>query len=280
MNGSSTINVDSRRSCTRGRPEPVSDLWRRLRILIAPAVLMILVGVWEALASRAAGPRSLWPPPSAILSSLWTDRDIFIPAAATTLWEATLGFIVGVLLALATGALSLRFTVLSDFAYRTSVILYSVPIITIAPLLAIWFGQDLLPKIIIASLGAFFPITANTLIGLRSTDRTALEMMNVLGASGRQTLQHVRIPYALPLVIASFKIAAPAAIIGAMVAEWSGATQGLGITLIYSMFDYLLPRLWATILVASILSMLAYGTFELASRAAFRWNPSVGREVR
>lgn len=255
-------------------------LTARLKILIVPGCFLVLISIWELLALRAQSPSSLWPPPSVILSSIWNDRDLYIPSAATTLWEAFLGFLVGVVLALLTGALSLRFRALSAFAYRISVLLYAVPVITIAPLLNIWFGVSLLPKVIIASLGAFFPITANTLVGLRSADRLALEMMDVLGASRRQTLRYVRVPYALPLVLASFKIAAPAAIIGAMISEWSGATQGLGIMLIYSMLDYLLPRLWGTLLVASLLSMLAFGLFDVAARVAVPWSSAVQRRVQ
>jgi ABC-type nitrate/sulfonate/bicarbonate transport system permease component len=253
------------------------ELAARLKLLIVPVVFLALVAAWELLTLHPASRFTLWPAPSVILTNIWDERDLFIPAAATTLWEAFLGFVAGVFLALLTGALSLRFRVLSDFAYRTSVVLYAVPVITIAPILDIWFGQTLTPKIIIASLGAFFPVTANTLLGLRSANRTALEMMDVLGASRRQTLQYVRIPFALPLVLASFKIAAPAALIGAMISEWSGATQGLGIMLIYSMFDYLLPRLWGTLLIASLLSVVAYSMFDLAARVMLPWSASMQR---
>jgi ABC-type nitrate/sulfonate/bicarbonate transport system permease component len=239
------------------------NLIRRGRALAAVlAVYAGLLIVWQLITASHYSPLSLWPPPAVILSELWTEQEIFFGAALTTMYEAALGLLLGMLLAFLTGALSLRFRLLSRSVYGLAVLLYALPIIAIAPLLQVWFGQTLWPKVIIAALGAFFPVTVNTLIALRSADPNALELMALLGASRGQTLWLVRLPYAVPLVLASFKLAAPAAVIGAMLAEWSGAVQGLGVLMLFSMFSHLVPRLWATLVLASALSFLSYYAFE------------------
>jgi ABC-type nitrate/sulfonate/bicarbonate transport system permease component len=131
--------------------------------------------------------------------------------------------------------------------------------------------------VIIAILASFFPVLVNTTQALRASDPRALELMAVLGASHVQTLVRVRLPQALPAVFASFRIAAPAAIIGAMLAEWVGAERGLGILLLFSMFSYKVPQIWATLIVASLLSFASYYLFEVLGRILFAWHASARR---
>jgi len=137
-----------------------------------------------------------------------------------------------------------------------------------------WVGVGLWTKVIIAILASFFPVLVNTTQALRTSDPRALELMSVLGASRLQTMVRLRVPEALPALFASFRIAAPAAIIGAMLAEWVGAERGLGILLLFSMFSYKVPQIWATLIVASLLSFASYYLFELLARRLFGWHAS------
>jgi ABC-type nitrate/sulfonate/bicarbonate transport system permease component len=244
---------------------------------ITLAVYAALLGLWELLAVLNDHPGTLWPSPKTVFHTIVDDPRIFWLNAQTTLTEAGLGFAGGVVLAVSFATLSQRFPSLRDNLYRVSLTLYSIPLIALAPVLVSWVGVGLWTKVIIALLASFFPVLVNTTQALRATDRAAVELMSVLGASQLQTLVRVRLPYALPAVLASFKIAAPAAIIGAMLAEWVGAERGLGILLLFSMFSFNLPLLWATLIVATFLSLATYYVFDVLGRRLFPWHASTRR---
>lgn len=244
---------------------------------IALAVYAVLLGLWELLAVLNDHPGTLWPSPKTVLQSIVDDPRIFWLNAGTTLKEAGLGFAGGVVLAISLAVIAQRFSFLRDNLYRLSLTLYSIPLIALAPVLVSWVGVGLWTKVIIAVLASFFPVLVNTTQALRATHAQALELMSVLGASHLQTLVRVRLPYALPAIVASFKIAAPAAIIGAMLAEWVGAERGLGLLLLFSMFSFNVPLLWATLIVSSLLSLASYYLFELIGRLLFPWHASTRR---
>jgi ABC-type nitrate/sulfonate/bicarbonate transport system permease component len=233
-----------------------------------------LLGLWELVARLNQHPGTLWPTPRTVFGTILDNPQVFWQNAEVTLREAGLGFGYGVVLAIVLAVLAQRFPSLRDNLYRLSLTLYSIPLIALAPVLVSWVGPGLWTKVIIALLASFFPVLVNATQALRVTDQKAIELMSVLGASGLQTLLRVRLPYALPAVIASFKIAAPAAIIGAMLAEWVGAERGLGLLVLFSMFSFKVPQLWATLIVASALSLAAYYLFELAGRLLFPWHGS------
>lgn len=237
----------------------------------------VLLGIWELVARLNEGPGSLWPTPRQVFTTIADNPQLFWQNAEVTLEEAGLGFAGGVALAVLLAALSQRFPALRDNLYRLSLTLYSIPLIALAPVLVSWVGPGLWTKVIIALLASFFPVLVNMTQALRQTDQKALELMSVLGASGLQTLVRVRLPFALPALIASFKIAAPAAIIGAMLAEWVGAERGLGLLMLFSMFSFKVAQLWASLIVASALSFAAYYVFEISGRLLFPWHASERR---
>jgi ABC-type nitrate/sulfonate/bicarbonate transport system permease component len=253
-----------------------SGAWRSWAVTVS--IYAIILVLWEVATLRVAKPGTIWPPPTAIASEIVNERSLFLTATVATLLEAALGFLGGLVLAFGLAALSVRFRTLGGYLYRLALGLYGLPIIAIAPLLQIWLGPGISTKVVIALLSSFFPMLVNTLQGLRTADSVALEMMSTLGASTWQTLYRVRLPYALPLTIASFKIAAPSAIVGAMLAEWVGGDQGLGLTMLFAMFSFLVPRVWATLVVASLLSLLAYYGFHLLERRYASWHPALQRQ--
>jgi ABC-type nitrate/sulfonate/bicarbonate transport system permease component len=151
---------------------------------------------------------------------------------------------------------------------------YSLPLIALAPALVLWTGSGLTTKVIIAALAAFFPVLINLTQALRTTNPNALELMRSGGASSWQVFRRVELPYALPVLFAAFTIAAPAAILGAMLAEWVGANSGLGIQLLNSMQSDDVPELYASLAVASLLSLAAWLVFAVAGRWLFPWHAS------
>lgn len=251
---------------------------RRLASPVAFVALYgLLIGLWSLIAYLNRGAGSPFVGPVELLRAVWTQWPVLRPSLGATAQEAALGFAVGAGLAMAASLITVRFVYLGRLIGRFALVLYSLPLIAIAPLLVIWFGAGLLTKVMIAALASFFPVLVNFSSALVSTDRQALEMMDVAGASFIVTAIRVRIPYALPALFASFGAAAPAAVIGATVAEWVGANQGLGITILSAMQSYSITLLWSAILVVSLLSLACYGFFAVVGRRLFPWHESNAR---
>lgn len=246
---------------------------RRIGLLLASgAVWLALLGLWWLIAALEKGPATLWPTPAQVASALWGLRVAFVQNAGITLGEAALGFAVGVVLAVAIALAGERYRPLAGSLHGLAIGVYSLPLIALAPVLVLWTGSGLTTKVIIAALASFFPVLINLTQALRTTDENALELMRVGGASSWQAFWRVELPYALPMLFAAFTVAAPAAILGAMLAEWVGANSGLGIQLLNSMQNDDVPQLYACLAVASMLSLLAWLVFTLLGRWLCPWH--------
>jgi ABC-type nitrate/sulfonate/bicarbonate transport system permease component len=248
---------------------------RPATVATSAAVWVGLLGVWWLLAALNDHPGSLWPSPPRVVSALWDGRSAYAENATTTVEEAAVGFAAGVLLAAALALVGERFRALAGSLQQLAVGIYSLPLIALAPILVLWTGTGMATKVIIAALASFFPVLINLTQALRSTDPQALELMDVAGASRWQTFRRVELPYALPALFAALTVAAPAALIGAMLAEWVGADRGLGIQLLGAMQNYDIPGLYGCLIAASVLSFAAWLAFTLLGRRLFPWHPSL-----
>ncbi len=250
---------------------------RRRVIALASSgtVWLVLLGVWWLLSALNTDPGTLWPSPPRVLSTLWDGRSAYWENAEATIREALAGFLGGVALALAVGLVSERFRSVSGALQRLAVAVYSLPLIALAPILVLWTGTGFTTKALIAGLACFFPVLINLTQALRTTDRNALELMRVSGASRWQSFWRLELPAALPSLFAAFTVAAPAAIVGALLAEWVGAERGLGIELLFSMQNYDIAQLDGTLIVISALSLLSWTFFTLLGRRLFPWHPSL-----
>ncbi|MFQ5409526.1 MAG: ABC transporter permease [Anaerolineales bacterium] len=212
-----------------------SQRWRiRLRTLVEvglpPTVFfVVIVTFWQLYVTVQEIPAIIMPKPSAILARLLADPYyFFVENGMVTFSEALSGFAFGAIAALIVAVFLARSRVLERSIFPLAVIIRATPLIVIAPLLIIWFGYSIYPKIIMAALLCFFPILVNTIVGLRSVSSTSLEFFHSVAASEWEILTKLRVPHALPYVLSAFKTAVTLAVIGAVVAEWSGAGEGLG----------------------------------------------------
>jgi len=247
------------------------------RWLLPIGVLAALVGVWQVAASTGAladvlGLESfLVPSPAEIAEALWQSRGLLAENAWVTLREMLLGFgcavVVGVGFAL---LLHLSETLRHAF-YPPIVASQAIPILAIAPILVIWFGYGMGPKLWIVALVCFFPIAVNTLDGLRSADPEASKMMRSLYASRRQILWRVEAPTALPGFFSGAKVAAAITGIAAIFGEWAGADSGLGKLMIYDNAQWQAARLFAEVLVLSLMALALFGLVALAERRIVTW---------
>ena len=208
---------------------------------------------------------------------MWNLRGAFLSNAVVTLKEAALGFLVAVILAIVVALIGEWYRPIAGTLQRLAIGVYALPLIALAPVLVLWLGSGLVTKVVIAALAAFFPVLINLTQALRQTKAQAMELMQVGGASAWQTFRFVELPYALPMLFAGFTVAAPAAILGAMLSEWVGADRGLGIQLLNSMQGLEVPELYGCLAVASVMSLLVWLGFTLLGRRLFPWHPSLQR---
>jgi NitT/TauT family transport system permease protein len=190
--------------------------------------LLLAAGVWEAWVRLRDVPEYLVPAPSAAVARMAEDPIFFAREGLITLQGALAGFAVGSTVAIALAALMAHSRLLEKTILPLAILVKVTPIVAIAPLLAIWFGFGLLPKVFIAGLIVFFPVMVNGLVGFRSVSPGALELLRSLAASKLEVFLKLRLPSALPYLFAAFKVSIPLSVIGAVVAEWFSGDRGLG----------------------------------------------------
>jgi putative hydroxymethylpyrimidine transport system permease protein len=237
------------------------------------AVLLVLalLGGWELYADLGGIDQFLLPAPSDVAASLWTDRGLLWDNFTVTAGEVLLGIAValvaGVLLAV---AIHLSRT-LRRATYPLLVASQTIPIVIVAPLLVAWLGYDLAPKLAIVGLICFFPVVVTTLDGLAGVDPDLRKLMRTLDASRLQTLRHVEAPAALPALLSGAKIAVTIAVIGAVLAEQAGSSDGLGHLILQSIPQFETARSWAAVVVLAAFAIVLFGALALAERQLVPW---------
>jgi NitT/TauT family transport system permease protein/putative hydroxymethylpyrimidine transport system permease protein len=250
----------------------------RVRRWVLPALLLAaLVGAWQIAASTGAIADALSlesflvPSPAEIASALWENRSLLAENAWVTLREIVVGILAALVVGIGSAVAMHRWRVVRDASYPLIVASQTIPIVVIAPILTVWFGFGITPKIFIVALICFFPITVNILDGLRSVDPEAVKLMRSLDASRWQRFWRIEAPTALPNLFTGMKIAVVVAPIGAVFAEWAGSDSGLG-HLIQSDTAYLeVARQFATVAVLAALALILMGLTVLAERRVVRW---------
>ncbi|PIW73296.1 ABC transporter permease, partial [Candidatus Roizmanbacteria bacterium CG_4_8_14_3_um_filter_34_9] len=187
------------------------------------------------------------PSPIQIIDSFWQSRSLIFFHLVPTIFEASIGLIGAIFISIFIAILMERSQVMKKIIYPFLIISQTIPFIILAPLLTLWFGFGLLPKIIIIALVCFFPITINLFDGFQGVDPSILRLLNSMGANQKQIFRLVKWPASLPAFFSGLRIAAAYSILGAVVSEWMGADRGLGILLIRSTKSYLTDRVFAVI---------------------------------
>lgn len=224
--------------------------------------VVLIVGVvlagWEIVVRLADVPPYLLPAPSLVAKTLWTGAARYLQATLVTLLEALgglgLGIAVGTLVAIAiTFWASLERGILA-----LAILVKATPIVAVVPLLIIWFGFGPLPKVIVTALMTFFPVLVNVHAGLHAVDPAVLALFHSLSASQWELFQHARLPSALPYIFAALKVVGPLSLVGAVVAEWAGASSGLGRTMWLAYTNLNMPSLFAAVFCSAVTGIGLY----------------------
>ena len=245
---------------------------------VAPlALLAAALGSWEALARLGSIENYLLPAPSEVARALIEDRGLLLPDAWVTAQEVLLGFALAVAVGLVVAVLLHLSPTLRRALYPLVVASQAVPVIVIAPVLVIWFGFGMAPKLIVIALICFFPLVVNTLDGLQSVDRAQIKMMRTLGAGRWDLLRRLEAPAALPFVFSGAKIAVAVAVIGAVFGELVGSDAGLGHAIQVGTAQLLTARVFAAVVLLAAMAVTLFAVVAAAERRLLPWVRNEGR---
>lgn len=237
-------------------------------------VIVIFAGAgvllaWEILARAFAVPAFVLPPPSVVGKTLIDSFAYLVHHCAATLLEALIGLVVATIIGLISGALIAISLIVRRVATPYLVAFQAVPIIAVAPVFVLWFGIGLSSKVALAALLCYFPITINFARGLNAVSREQTELFRILGASRWQTLVHLRFPVSVPYVLTGIRIAAASAMLGAIVAEYTGADVGIGYVITQANYRLETPLLFAAVIAAAVLGASFFLLVVAAERLLF-----------
>jgi NitT/TauT family transport system permease protein len=228
--------------------------WKsQLKSALPPVVfLLVMLALWQLAAAVFKFRTIVFPSPLEIgLAFLRYPRSLFVESAVT-MTEAVGGFALG---SAAAYVLSVTFVfsrLLREAIYPYAIALKSTPLIAIAPLLVLWFGNGMFSKIVMSALVAFFPVLVNAVAGLTRVDQEALDLMRSLSATRLQTLRLIRIPHSLPYLLAGMKVASSLAVVGAIIGEFTGASRGIGYLINTSSYYLETPLMFAAVISIAI----------------------------
>ncbi len=239
--------------------------------MTALVLLLALLGGWEAYARLSGIDEFVLPAPTAIAQALYDDRSLLWSNFTVTAGEIGLGMLVAIVLGLACAA-AIHFSAgLRRALYPLLVSSQTIPIPIIAPLLVVWFGYELTPKIVIVALVCFFPIVVPTLDALDRTDADLRKLMRTFGASRWQTFRMVEAPAAMPGVLTGAKLSVAIAAIAATLAELAGSDAGLGNLMLKAIPQFETARAFAAVLILSAFSVALFALLALAERRLLPW---------
>ncbi|HKG18039.1 MAG TPA: ABC transporter permease [Solirubrobacteraceae bacterium] len=232
---------------------------------------VLLLAGWEAYAQLSGIDDFILPAPTEVAAALYADRGVLWQNFQVTAAEVLLG--IGVAVAAGVGcavAIHLSAT-LRRTAYPLLVASQTIPIVIVAPLLVAWLGYDLAPKLAIVGLVCFFPVTVTTLDGLAGADPDLRKLMRTLDASRLQTFRRVEAPGALPALFSGARIAVAVAVIGAVLAEQAGSSDGLGHLILQAIPQFQTARAYAAVVVLSAFAIALFAGLRLAERRLLPW---------
>lgn len=224
---------------------------------IAPGIIIaVLLMIWQILSMVNIIPKFMLPSPFEVVKAFVLDFPLLMEHTKITLLEAFLGLGLGIILGFAVAVIMDRFEYAYKMIYPVLIISQTIPTVAIAPLLVLWLGYGILPKITLIVMTSFFPITIGLLDGFRSADKDMLNLLKTMGATSFQNFVHVKLPGSLGYFFAGLRISVSYSIIGAVVAEWLGGFSGLGVYMTRVRKSYSFDKMFAVIFLISAISLL------------------------
>lgn len=234
------------------------------------AVAAILI-IWQVVSVLGIVPDFMLPSPIAVIQAFVSEFPLLMENSGVTLLEAFIGLGFGVAIGFVMAVLMDRFDPLYKAFYPLVVLTQTIPTVAIAPLLVLWFGYEMLPKIILIVLTTFFPITVGVLDGLRSADKDTMNLLRSMGAGKYQVFRYVKLPGAMGQFFASLRISAAYAVVGAVISEWLGGFSGLGVYMTRVKKAFAFDKMFAVIFLISFISLLLMKLVDYLQKKCMPW---------
>jgi ABC-type nitrate/sulfonate/bicarbonate transport system permease component len=244
-----------------------------------PALLLLVaaIALWQGVASLDAIDDLTLASPAEVVGALRADWGLLMDNAGVTLVEVVLGLAIALVLGVGSAVAMHLWRPLRDAAYPLIVASQAIPIVVLAPLFVLAFDYGIGPKLAIVALICFFPLAVNVMDGLRSVDPDLLALMRSLGASRVATLRKVELPASLPFLFSGLKVAASVSVIGAVFGEWAGADSGLGRLVLLGNNQLQTPRVYAGVVILTLMAVALFASVALMERLAIPWNRTEAR---
>ncbi|MBI9044823.1 MAG: ABC transporter permease [Anaerolineaceae bacterium] len=242
-------------------------------------IVVFFFVLWEGMTRALQVPVYILPSPGKVFQTLWQNPITYLDASMLTIGEALAGLVLGVIAGFLLASLLILSPGLEDGVMTLAILVKSTPLVAIAPLLTIWLGFGVLPKIVITALLTFFPVLVNILSGLQKVDPALIDLYSTLNASKWEIFLRLRIPTSLSYLFAALKISAPLALIGAVVAEWTGASGGLGRIMWLAYTNLNLPFMFAAILILAFVGMVLFRILDQLEKKLVFWQFEEGEDL-
>lgn len=246
----------------------LKSITNKLYSVLGIAIILLL---WQALCSFGIVADYMLPSPLAVCRAFAGSFSILMGHAKTSLIEALLGLVIGVVLAFVIAVVMDRFHVVYKMTYPLLVITQAIPAVAIAPLLVLWLGYDMTPKVVLVIIVCFFPVAVGLLDGLRAADADQISLLRAMGANRAQIFWHIKLPGAMPSFFSGLKISVSFSIVGAVIAEWLGGSSGLGVYMTRARKSFAYSDMFAVIFLVVAISLLLIGLTNLLEKKATPW---------
>ena len=243
------------------------------RMLPVLGIVGLLIAWWAVIAGFNIKP-FIAPSPLLVMQTIIQKRDLLLQNLGVTALEALFGFILGNLAAILVASVFVHSKILQWIFLPIAVAINAIPVVAKAPILVLIMGNGMAPKITIAAMVCFFPTLINTVRGLEAVNPQIMDLMRILSATRTQVYSKLRLFSALPYLFSALRIAASMCVIGAIVGEWIGSTQGIGAQIIQATYNYDSPLLYAAIVMSAFLSGLFYVVIALLEKRVVKWSAS------
>lgn len=233
--------------------------------------VIILLIVWQIVCVIGLIPSFLLPSPTSIFAAFVEDFPVLMKDSAVTLAETFAGLGIGIFTAIAVSLLFERFHLLYRCTYPLLITSQTIPSIAIAPLLILWMGYGILPKIALVAIMTFFPISIGLLNGFSSCDKDTVDMFRSMGATKTQILFRLKIPFAIPQFFSGLTISVSYSVVSAVIAEWLGGNYGLGVYMTRVRKSYSFDKMFAVIFLIVVLSLILVLTVKILEKKCTPW---------
>lgn len=234
--------------------------------------LLVLIAIWQYISVCGVVPSFMLPSPIEVVKAFYKAIPDFLVHGKITLIEAFVGLGFSIILAFILSILMDRFNIVYKSFYPLLVVSQTIPVVAIAPLLVLWMGYGITPKITLIVLVCFFPLAVNLLDSFKSVDLDAVQLLKTMGANNVQIFRHIKLPYSMPSFFAGLKISVSYSIVGAVISEWLGGDSGLGVYMTRVRKSYEFDKMFAVIFLIILISLVLIFMVSILEKRVLKWS--------